>query len=82
MRIKTNATEKTPWAAHISLLIDCAVCGLMPPMTEEVTETHMIGGVELVTFRMTGAALCFWESEYTPRDSCSTWNKFHTGVCI
>ena len=58
--MKLNATEKTPWAAHVSMLIACAIWGLMSPMTKDVTETHLISGVELVTFRVTGAALCFW----------------------
>ena len=47
----------------------CAIWVLMSPMTKEVTTTHIIGGVELVTLRVVGAAACFWiASLFTRRE--------------
>lgn len=55
-----NRPTRTIAVAHLCMLGACSIWGLMSPMTKEVTATGLIGGPELVTFRVAGAAVCFW----------------------
>lgn len=45
--------------AHLSMLAACAGWGLMAPLGKDAM-THGISGMDMVTFRVTGAALLFW----------------------
>ena len=53
--------------AHLCMLGACTIWGLMAPMTKEVTARGLIGGPELVTLRVTGAAACFWAASLFTR---------------
>lgn len=47
------------WKGHVSMLLACLIWGLMAPLGKDAM-THGVGGLEMVTFRVTGGALCFW----------------------
>lgn len=49
----------TPWRAHISMFLACAFWGLMAPLGKDAM-THGLEGVDMVTFRVAGAAILFW----------------------
>lgn len=51
-------SEHTIWG-HLCMLLACAIWGLMAPLGKHAM-THGLGGLEMVTFRMVGAAVCFW----------------------
>lgn len=44
---------------HISMFLACAMWGLMAPLGKDAM-THGIPGMEMVTFRVAGASVCFW----------------------
>ncbi len=44
---------------HLCMAIACAIWGLMAPLGKDAM-THGIPGLEMVTFRVTGGAVCFW----------------------
>ena len=46
----------------------CAIWGLMAPLAKHAM-THGVGGLELVTFRVAGGAICFWiASAFMPEE--------------
>lgn len=45
--------------AHLSIFSACAFWGLMAPVGKDAM-THGITGIDMVTFRVTGACLLFW----------------------
>ena len=51
--------NKRPLVAHLSMFLACALWGLMAPLGKDAMG-HGITGVELVTFRVAGAAALFW----------------------
>ncbi|NPD91564.1 DMT family transporter [Xylanibacter muris] len=54
--------------AHISMFLACAFWGLMAPLGKDAM-THGITGIDMVTFRVTGAATLFWiTSLFTPKE--------------
>ena len=44
---------------HICMFLACAIWGLMAPLGKDAM-THGVGGLEMVTFRVVGGAVCFW----------------------
>lgn len=44
---------------HICMLLACAIWGLMAPLGKDAM-IHGIPGMEMVTFRVAGAMVCFW----------------------
>ncbi len=44
---------------HVCMALACAIWGLMAPIGKEAM-SNGIGGLEMVTFRVVGGALCFW----------------------
>ena len=47
------------YTAHICMFIACAMWGLMAPLGKDAM-ANGISGLAMVTFRTTGAAICFW----------------------
>ena len=45
--------------AHLSMFLACAFWGLMAPLGKDAM-THGITGLDMVTFRVAGAAILFW----------------------
>lgn len=44
---------------HSCMFLACAIWGLMAPLGKDAM-THGVGGLEMVTFRVVGGAVCFW----------------------
>lgn len=44
---------------HLFMVIACVMWGLMAPLGKDAM-THGFSGVEMVTFRVVGGAICFW----------------------
>ena len=55
MKRNTNS----PILAHLSMFLACAFWGLMAPLGKDAM-THGITGLDMVTFRVAGAAILFW----------------------
>ena len=56
------------YTGHICMLIASTAWGLMSPIGKDVMSTE-ITALSLATFRMVGAALCFWiASLFTKRE--------------
>ena len=51
--------NKKPLLAHLSMFLACAFWGLMAPIGKDAM-THGLTGIDMVTFRVTGAAVLFW----------------------
>ncbi len=47
------------WKGHICMLLACGIWGLMAPLGKDAM-SNGVGGLEMVTFRVCGGALCFW----------------------
>ena len=47
-----------PLIAHLSMFFACAFWGLMAPVGKDAM-THGITGIDMVTFRVVGAAVLF-----------------------
>ncbi len=63
-----NDKTSRPLLAHLSMFAACAFWGLMAPLGKDAM-THGITGIDMVTFRVSGAALLFWlTSLFTPRE--------------
>lgn len=65
-------TEKTERKAalwgHVCMFLACAIWGLMAPLGKHAM-THGLGGLEMVSFRMVGGAVCFWTASlFTPQE--------------
>jgi len=57
-----------PLIAHLSMFFACAFWGLMAPLGKDAM-THGITGIDMVTFRVCGAAVLFWlTSFFTKRE--------------
>ncbi len=59
---------------HLCMLAACAIWGLMAPLGKHAM-TNGVGGLEMVTFRVVGGAVCFWmvslfvrEEKVRPKD--------------
>ncbi len=59
---------------HVCMALACAIWGLMAPIGKDAM-SNGIGGLEMVTFRVVGGALCFWiaslfvkKEEVRPKD--------------
>lgn len=60
--------KKTPVMAHVSMFFACAFWGLMAPLGKDAM-THGVTGVDMVTFRVTGAMILFWiTSSIAPKE--------------
>ena len=56
------------WVGHVCMFVACAIWGLMAPLGKHAM-THGIPGLEMVTFRMVGGAVCFWLlSAFVPQE--------------
>ncbi|MGM9837317.1 MAG: DMT family transporter [Paludibacteraceae bacterium] len=47
------------WLRHLSIACACAIWGLMAPLAKDAMQTAF-SGLDMVSFRVTGGALCFW----------------------
>ncbi|MBQ7869859.1 MAG: EamA family transporter [Prevotella sp.] len=66
-----NDKNYRPLLAHLSMFGACAFWGLMAPIGKDAM-THGLTGIDMVTFRVCGAALLFWlTSFFTPREHVS-----------
>lgn len=60
---------KNTWKAHIAMLLAGAMWGLMAPLGKDAMQAGF-SGLMMVTFRVTGAAACFWiNSAFTSRET-------------
>jgi len=62
------------WVGHICMFLACAIWGLMAPLGKHAM-TNGVAGLEMVTLRVMGGALCFWlasvfvkQEKVVPRD--------------
>lgn len=63
--------NKKPLIAHLSLFFSCAAWGLMAPLGKDAMN-HGLSGIDMVTFRVSGAALLFWiTSMFVPHEKVS-----------
>lgn len=61
-------TNDKNWKGHVSMLVACAIWGLMAPLGKDAMDSG-ITALTLATFRMTGGAICFWiASFFTPNE--------------
>ena len=59
-RLKEEKMDnKRPLLAHLSMFLACAFWGLMAPLGKDAM-THGVTGIDMVTFRVAGAAILFW----------------------
>ncbi len=58
--------NKRALTAHLSMFFACAFWGLMAPLGKDAM-THGITGIDLVTFRVCGAAVLFWLTSFFVR---------------
>ena len=73
-KVKEMNQDKN-WKGHLCMLAACAAWGLMSPLGKDAM-ANGISGLCMVTFRMVGAAVCFWltslfskhNEEVPPRD--------------
>src|SRR5574344_47557 len=54
-----NKSNKIQLLGHSCMLAACGIWGLMAPLGKDAM-THGIPGIEMVTFRVVGGAICFW----------------------
>jgi len=54
-----DKSDKIQFLGHICMIAACSMWGLMAPLGKDAM-THGISGVEMVTFRVVGGAICFW----------------------
>jgi drug/metabolite transporter (DMT)-like permease len=59
MNKREKMDNKRPLIAHLSMFLACAFWGLMAPLGKEAM-THGITGIDMVSFRIGGAAVLFW----------------------
>lgn len=60
--------NKRPLIAHLSIFLACVFWGMMAPLGKDAM-THGLTGIDLVTFRVCGAALLFWTTSlFTPKE--------------
>lgn len=58
--------NKKAAVAHLSMFFACAFWGLMAPVGKDAM-THGITGIDMVTFRVSGAAILFWGTSFFVR---------------
>ena len=51
--------NKKPLFVHLCMFFACAFWGLMAPLGKDAM-THGLTGIDMVTFRVAGAAVLFW----------------------
>ena len=54
-----DRSDKIQILGHICMIGACSMWGLMAPLGKDAM-THGISGIEMVTFRVVGGAICFW----------------------
>lgn len=65
---KTTNQNRATIIAHLCMFLACAVWGLMAPLGKHAM-VNGVGGIEMVTFRVVGGALCFWlASLFVPQE--------------
>lgn len=62
-----QADNKKQLLAHFSIFGAAAIWGLMAPIGKDAMQ-HGITGVDMVTFRVAGAAICFWITSLFSRE--------------
>lgn len=62
-----QADNKKKLLAHFSIFGAAAIWGLMAPIGKDAMQ-HGITGVDMVTFRVAGAAICFWITSLFSRE--------------
>lgn len=62
-----QADNKKQLLAHLSIFGATAIWGLMAPIGKDAMQ-HGITGVDMVTFRVAGAAICFWITSLFSRE--------------
>lgn len=68
--------NRRPLVAHASLFAACTFWGLMSPIGKDAM-THGLSGVDMVSFRVLGAALLFWlTSLFTRREKVARRDLF------
>lgn len=65
-----QADNKKQLLAHFSIFGAAAIWGLMAPIGKDAMQ-HGITGVDMVTFRVAGAAICFWITSLFSREVAS-----------
>ncbi len=65
-----QADNKKKLLAHFSIFGAAAIWGLMAPIGKDAMQ-HGITGVDMVTFRVAGAAICFWITSLFSREVAS-----------
>ena len=56
---------------HLCMALACIMWGLMAPIGKDAM-THGLNGIEMVTFRAVGGAICFWiTSLFVERETVS-----------
>ena len=69
-----------PLIAHLSMFFACAFWGLMAPVGKDAM-THGITGIDMVTFRVVGAAVLFWvASFFVKREQPPVKDILHLGL--
>ena len=72
--------NKRPLLAHLSMFFACAFWGLMAPLGKDAM-THGITGIDMVTFRVAGAAVLFWiTSLFVKREHVPVKDVFRLGL--
>lgn len=61
-----------PLLAHLSLFAACAFWGLMSPIGKDAMN-HGVSGVDMVSFRVAGAAVLFWLASFFTRHEKVSW---------
>lgn len=92
-KVKEMNQDKN-WKGHLCMLAACAAWGLMSPLGKDAM-ANGISGLCMVTFRMIGAAVCFWltslfskhNEEVPPRDLFmfflqACWLLYSTNVVL
>lgn len=54
-----NKVQKGTWLRHVAMGSACLIWGLMAPLAKDAMRVDF-SGLDMVTFRVAGGALCFW----------------------
>lgn len=54
-----NKVQENTWLRHVAMGSACLIWGLMAPLAKDAMRVDF-SGLDMVTFRVAGGALCFW----------------------
>ena len=54
-----NKVQEGTWLRHVAMGSACLIWGLMAPLAKDAMRVDF-SGLDMVTFRVAGGALCFW----------------------